>query len=110
MKTWTTGAALAAALMTMAGAAQAQLLISGNDEKQTWDQAGKAVFMPPGKDTVSIIDISNRTKPRIVVNIPMPNRTNAPITKSPMATLLIFIAITPLPGCERPHSRCAQPP
>jgi DNA-binding beta-propeller fold protein YncE len=86
MKTWTTGAALAAALMTMAGAAQAQLLISGNDEKQTWDQAGKAVFMPPGKDTVSIIDISNRTKPRIVVNIPMPNTVVGPPTN---------VAITP---------------
>jgi len=87
MKTWTTtGAALAAALMTMAGAAQAQLLISGNDEKQTWDQTGKAVFIPPGKDTVSIIDISNRTKPRIVVNIPMPNTVVGPPTN---------VAITP---------------
>lgn len=86
MKTWTTGVALAAALMTIAGAAEAQLLISGNDEKQTWDQAGKAVFMPPGKDTVSIIDISNRTKPRIVVNIPMPNTVVGPPTN---------VAITP---------------
>lgn len=59
-------------------AAHAQLLISGNDEKQTWDEAGKPVFLPPGKDTVSIIDISNRTKPRIIADLPLKNSVTGP--------------------------------
>lgn len=86
MTTWLRIAALAAVLGTLAGGARAQLLISGNDEKQTWDQAGKPVFMPPGKDTVSIIDISNRTKPRIVASLPMINTVIGPPTN---------VAITP---------------
>jgi len=40
--------------------APAQLMLVGNDEKVTWDDAGKPVFLPPGKDTVSVVDISNR--------------------------------------------------
>ena len=36
-------------------AASAQLMVIGNDEKVTWDDAGKQVFMGPGKDTVSIV-------------------------------------------------------
>jgi DNA-binding beta-propeller fold protein YncE len=78
-----------AALAALAGgiqAAQAQLLISGNDEKVTWDDTGKLVPHPPGKDTVSIIDISNRTKPRIVANLPIMNTVVGPPTN---------VAITP---------------
>ncbi|HEX9466193.1 MAG TPA: YncE family protein [Alphaproteobacteria bacterium] len=80
MATWFKIAALAAVLGTLGGTARAQLLITANDEKQTWDQAGKPVFMPPGKDTVSIIDIGNRTKPRIVASIPMMNTVIGPPT------------------------------
>jgi DNA-binding beta-propeller fold protein YncE len=78
-----------AAIATLASgiqAAQAQLLISGNDEKVTWDDTGKLVPHPPGKDTVSIIDISNRTKPRIVANLPIMNTVVGPPTN---------VAITP---------------
>jgi len=58
--------------------AQAQLIISGNDEKQTWDAAGKQINNPPGNDTVSIIDIKDRTKPRIVANLPLMNTVVGP--------------------------------
>jgi DNA-binding beta-propeller fold protein YncE len=78
-----------AAVAALAGgiqAAQAQLLISGNDEKVTWDDEGKLVAHPPGKDTVSIIDISNRTKPRIVASLPIMNSVVGPPTN---------LAITP---------------
>ena len=34
-----------------------ELMIVGNDEKQSWDDAGKAVIGEPGRDSVSIIDI-----------------------------------------------------
>jgi DNA-binding beta-propeller fold protein YncE len=80
--------ALACVAVAISGgtAANAQLLISGNDEKQAWDDAGKPVYFPPGKDTVSIIDIKNRTKPRIVANLPLMNTVVGPPTN---------LAITP---------------
>ena len=87
MTTWPNVAATAVvASSLLIGAAQAQLIITGNDEKQSWDQAGKPMLLPPGKDTVSIIDISNRTKPRIVASIPMINTVVGPPTN---------LAITP---------------
>lgn len=79
MQSWLKAAAMGLALGAVAGtSANAQLLISGNDEKQTWDEAGKPIFLPAGKDTVSIIDISNRTKPRIVANLPLKNSVTGP--------------------------------
>ncbi|MGZ3534743.1 MAG: beta-propeller fold lactonase family protein [Thermodesulfobacteriota bacterium] len=59
-------------------AASAQLMIIGNDEKVTWDDAGKLVLMGPGKDTVSIVDISTRESPRIINNLPLTNSVFGP--------------------------------
>ena len=67
-----------AAAPLLSPAARAQLIISGNDEKQGWDSAGKPVVNPPGNDTVSIIDIKNRAKPRIVANLPLMNTVVGP--------------------------------
>ena len=67
-------------------AASAQLMIIGNDEKVTWDDAGKLVLMGPGKDTVSIVDISTPESPRIVSNLPLTNSVFGPPTN---------LAITP---------------
>ena len=79
MHSWLKAAALGLALATALGTgANAQLLISGNDEKQTWDEAGKPIFLPAGKDTVSIIDIKDPTKPRIVANLPLKNSVTGP--------------------------------
>jgi DNA-binding beta-propeller fold protein YncE len=58
--------------------ASAQLMIIGNDEKTMWDDAGKIVVMPPGKDTVSIVDISTPESPRIVANLPLMNSIFGP--------------------------------
>lgn len=79
-------AAVAGTLFGLAGAAHADLLITGNDEKLTWDDAGKGVNHPPGKDTVSIIDIRDRAKPRIVASLPLMNTVIGPPTN---------LAITP---------------
>jgi len=79
------GAAALAAAMGFAAAAQAQFLVIGNDEKVSFDN-GKQVLSPPGKDTVTIVDISDRTKPRIVVNLPIENSIAGPPTN---------VAITP---------------
>jgi DNA-binding beta-propeller fold protein YncE len=78
-------AATLAATMGFAATAQAQYLIVGNDEKVAFND-GKPVLSPPGKDTVSIIDIRDRAKPRIVVNLPLENSVFGPPTN---------LAITP---------------
>jgi len=79
MQSWLKAAALGLALGAVSGTgANAQLLISGNDEKQTWDEAGKPIFLPAGKDTVSIIDIKDPAKPRIVANLPLKNSVTGP--------------------------------
>ena len=46
------------ALLVPAGPTRAQLLITGNDEKVSFDETGKTVRHAAGKDTVSIIDIA----------------------------------------------------
>ena len=79
MKASMRGATLAALCIAVsAPAVQAQLLVVGNDEKITIDADGKQVRHPPGKDTVSILDIRDRAKPKIVANLPMMNSLIGP--------------------------------
>ena len=59
-------------------AASAQLMIIGNDEKVTWDDAGTRSLLGPGKDTISIVDISTPEAPRIVTNLPLTNSIFGP--------------------------------
>jgi DNA-binding beta-propeller fold protein YncE len=72
-----TALAVAAGLAT---SAQAQFILSGNDEKVSFNDAGKLVISPPGKDTVSVIDIGERTSPRIVANLQLINSIFGPPT------------------------------
>src|SRR5262249_11528959 len=60
--------------------AGAQILVSGNDEKVLWDDAGKAIFTAPGKDTISFIDIGNRENPKILANVALENSIFGPPT------------------------------
>src|SRR5215470_14071269 len=79
--------ALLVALSTVGlGVAHAEFIIAGNDEKVRWDDSGKQQLLPPGKDTVSIIDITNREAPRIVASLPLMNTIIGPPTN---------LAITP---------------
>jgi len=79
MNAWLRGAAFAVLCIAVsAPAARAQLLIVGNDEKITLDADGKQVRHPPGKDTVSILDIHDRAKPKIVANLPLMNSLIGP--------------------------------
>jgi hypothetical protein len=78
--------AAAGILLTSADGTRAQLLITGNDEKVSFDETGKTVRHAAGKDTVSIIDIHDPIKPRIVANLSLTNT----ITGSP-----VNLAITP---------------
>jgi DNA-binding beta-propeller fold protein YncE len=70
--------AAAGSLLVPAGITRAQLLITGNDEKVWFDDTGKTVNQPPGKDTVSVIDIHDPAKPRILANLPLMNTIIGP--------------------------------
>jgi DNA-binding beta-propeller fold protein YncE len=58
----------------------AQILIVGNDEKQGWDENAKAIFREPGRDTLSVIDISKPDAPQITATIPLINSVVGPPT------------------------------
>ena len=84
------GAAIAILICGLAAGlssrASAQVLIVGNDEKQGWDENAKPIFREPGKDTLSVIDISKPDAPRIAASIPLMNSVVGPPTN---------LAITP---------------
>jgi DNA-binding beta-propeller fold protein YncE len=82
------GCALTAAvtIVALGGIASAQqLMIVGNDQKPQFDN-GKVTMGAPGKDTLSVIDISKPAAPRIVATIPLDNTIVGPPTN---------LAITP---------------
>jgi DNA-binding beta-propeller fold protein YncE len=74
-----------AAVLSFNAAAQAQYLIVGNDEKLAFKD-GKPVLDLPGKDTVTIIDIRDGDRPRLVTSLPLENSIIGPPTN---------LAITP---------------
>ena len=72
-------AAGASAMLLAGGGAGAQMLITGNDEKVSFDaNTGKTIMHPAGKDTVSIIDITDPAKPKIVANLQLMNTITGP--------------------------------
>jgi len=76
-----TGAVLAsAAFFALSMTAGSQVIVSGNDEKVLWDDGGQAVFSPPGKDTISFIDIGDRENPKILTSIALENSIFGPPT------------------------------
>jgi DNA-binding beta-propeller fold protein YncE len=78
--------ALALTLVLIPLVADAQLMIIGNDDKLTFDKTGKQIRRPPGKDSISIVDISSPEAPKIVANLPLMNTIIGPPTN---------LAITP---------------
>src|SRR5260370_9985506 len=75
------GAVAAVFVLALAsGAARAQLMIVGNDEKITFGADGKPVPHEPGHDTLSVIDMSKPAAPRIVATIPLDNSIVGPPT------------------------------
>lgn len=71
-------AALLAAAGFAAPAKAAPLMIVGNDEKLLWDDDGKPLLSPPGKDSVLIVDLANPEEPKIVANLPLKNSVIGP--------------------------------
>jgi DNA-binding beta-propeller fold protein YncE len=88
------GAAALAGAIGLATGAQAQIIISGNDEKATYTDAGQMIVGPPGKDTLSIIDIGNRANPRILATLQLINTLVGPPTNlavTPDQTMAILV-------------------
>jgi DNA-binding beta-propeller fold protein YncE len=80
--------AIAAAALAGFGplAARAQLMIIGNDQKVTLDAQRHAHMGPAGKDTLSVVDMSNPAALKILATIPLDNTVIGPPTN---------LAITP---------------
>ncbi len=56
----------------------APFLIVGNDEKLLWDDHGKPVVSPAGKDSVVILDLADPESPKTVANLPLKNSVVGP--------------------------------
>ena len=81
---WTCGAVALIALPRLAGA---ELMIVGNDQKVSWDAAGKQVLSAPGEDSISIVDIgTDPASPKVIANLELMNSIFGPPTN---------LAITP---------------
>jgi DNA-binding beta-propeller fold protein YncE len=69
-----------AAFLALSTTAGTQVIVSGNDEKVLWDDAGQAVYLPPGKDTISFVDIGERENPKVLTSIALENSIFGPPT------------------------------
>src|SRR5215472_2626972 len=69
----------------MWSSAWCQVLIVGNDEKQGWDENAKPILREPGKDTLSVVDISKPDTPRVTATIPVMNSIVGPPTNLAIA-------------------------
>ena len=69
----------AVTLLTAFGVAHAApLMIVGDDEKQLWDDNGKPVLSPPGKDSVLIVDLADPENPKVIANLALKNSVVGP--------------------------------
>ena len=66
-----------------------QVLIVGNDEKQAWDENAKPILREPGKDTLSVLDISKPDAPHITATMPLINRISPVGRRSSMNVTVV---------------------
>ena len=80
----------------------AQILVVGNDEKVGWDENGKTIYREPGKDTLSVIDISKPDAPQITATIPLMNSVAGPPTNLAIhpSGEIAFVANSMIPVVE----------
>jgi DNA-binding beta-propeller fold protein YncE len=78
----TVGASLSAAILLCGASlnlAHARpFMIVGLDEKVLWDDDGKIVLSPPGKDQVLIVDLADPENPKIAASLPLENSVVGP--------------------------------
>src|SRR5713101_2895484 len=72
------GAATVLTIISLGSVHSAPYLIVGNDEKLLWDDNGKPLVSPPGKDSVVILDLANPENPKIVATLPLKNSVVGP--------------------------------
>jgi DNA-binding beta-propeller fold protein YncE len=53
-------------------------MIVGLDEKIVWDDDGKPILSPDGKDQIVIVDLANPEAPKIVASLPLKNSVVGP--------------------------------
>jgi len=63
-----------------------QVIVVGNDEKVIVDDRGQPVFLEPGKDNVTFLDMSSRQMPAVIGTLLRPNSLIGPPTN---------VAVTP---------------
>ena len=75
-------AAIVLSVALMSGCAGArELMLVGDDEKVSWDDAGKQVNGLAGKDQVLVVDIgTDRLAPKIIARLPLMNTIFGPPT------------------------------
>jgi DNA-binding beta-propeller fold protein YncE len=56
----------------------APYMVVGNDEKLVWDDQGKPVLSPAGRDSVLIVDLADPEMPNIIANLPIKNSIVGP--------------------------------
>ena len=73
------GAAMLLCGSSLSNAAFAKpFMIVGLDEKIVWDDDGKPVLSPDGKDQIVIVDLANPEAPKIVASLPLKNSVVGP--------------------------------
>ncbi len=71
--------ALSLAASLLASAAQAApFMIVGADEKLVWDDQGKPVLSPAGRDSVLVLDLAEPETPKIIATLPVKNSVVGP--------------------------------
>ena len=71
-------AALLLPLSLAASASAKPFMIVGLDEKILWDDDGKPILSPDGKDQVLIVDLANPEDPKITASLPLKNSIVGP--------------------------------
>ena len=88
------------------------LMIVGNDEKQSWNDAGAGVMSAQRPaDTVSVVDIgTDPLAPKIVVNLPLDNTIFGPPTNLAITPdeglALVANSVNVVEEARCPASRC----
>jgi DNA-binding beta-propeller fold protein YncE len=71
-------AALLLPLSLVSSASAKPFMIVGLDEKILWDDDGKPILSPDGKDQVLIVDLANPEDPKIAASLPLKNSIVGP--------------------------------
>jgi len=56
----------------------APTMIVGLDEKIVWNDEGKPILSPPGRDSVAVVDLADPENPRIIATLPLENSVAGP--------------------------------